>query len=257
MNSGQWAPLVGSGLAALGSLYLLLSSDPEEKEKDNPNPSAHYHCTCSMQDVSMSPSTPSTPIASPRNVRRSSSKNERRSLTEIERVPTTSGPVVRTQTKRSWTVDDAGNRRKVANVLTNIGNYIGTAAQDRFDDSEFKHGKAVDYPELPGEENRNPGLNLIREQYNPTRDSDIRPSRAGSFISGVEGSIRGVSPSLHSQSTQRPHASTLPAGRISTESQNPTSSSSVPLDRGRKPRRDTLEVPSPVYRSSTQTSLPP
>lgn len=60
----------------------------------------------------------------------------------------------------------------------NFGNYVGTAAQDRFHDSEFKHGKAVDYRELHGGEHRNPGLILIREQYNQSRDPDIRPSRA-------------------------------------------------------------------------------
>lgn len=254
---GQWAPLVGSGLAALGSLYLLLSSD--QPELDEKGKAVVHHCNCSTHHTSTSVSPSSTPLATPA-IRRSSSKDERRSLEEIEIVPSTSSPVVRTQTKRSWTQSDVGNRRKVANVLSNIGNYIGTAAQDRFDDSEFKHGKAVDYPELPGEGYRNPGLGLIRREYNQPRD-ETRPSRAPSFISitGYEGSIRGVSPqpqSPRSPSTSRPHASTMPS-RISTELQNPTSTSSVPLDRGRKPRRDTLEVPSPIHHTSTRNSLPP
>ncbi|KAG4442566.1 hypothetical protein IFR05_001978 [Cadophora sp. M221] len=252
---GQWAPLVGSGLASLGSLYLLLSSDqPDLDEKGKA--AIHHHCNCSTHNISMSPSQSSTPVVTPAIIRRSTSKDGRRSLAEIETVPSTSGPAVRTQTKRSWTQTDAGNRRKVANVLTNIGNYIGTAAQDRFDDSEFKHGKAVDYPELPGEGYRNPGLGLIRREYNQPRDAEVRPSRAPSFtgVSGAEGSIRGVSPqSPRSPSTQRPHASTIP-GRTSTESHNPTSSSSVPLNRG---RRDTLEVPSPIHHTSTRNSLPP
>jgi len=248
---------VGSGLAALGSLYLLLSSD--QPELDEKGKAVVHHCNCSTHHTSTSVSPSSTPLATPA-IRRSSSKDERRSLEEIEIVPSTSSPVVRTQTKRSWTQSDVGNRRKVANVLSNIGNYIGTAAQDRFDDSEFKHGKAVDYPELPGEGYRNPGLGLIRREYNQPRD-ETRPSRAPSFISitGYEGSIRGVSPqpqSPRSPSTSRPHASTMPS-RISTELQNPTSTSSVPLDRGRKPRRDTLEVPSPIHHTSTRNSLPP
>ncbi|KAK0124721.1 hypothetical protein ONS96_008604 [Cadophora gregata f. sp. sojae] len=253
---GQWAPLVGSGLAALGSLYLLLSSD--QPELDERGKAIVHHCNCSNHHSSIS--SPSSPPLSPPAIRRSSSKDGRRSLEEVEIVPSTSGPAVRTQTKRSWTQTDAGNRRKVANVLTNIGNYIGTAAQDRFDDSEFKHGKAVDYPELPGETYRNPGLGLIRREYNQPRD-DTRPSRAPSFISisGYEGSIRGVSPqpqSPRSPSSQRPHASTMPS-RASTEVQSPASSSSVPLDRGRRPRRDTLEVPSPVHHTSTRNGLPP
>ncbi|KAH7409750.1 hypothetical protein BKA64DRAFT_570896 [Cadophora sp. MPI-SDFR-AT-0126] len=255
---GQWAPLVGSGLAALGSLYLLLSSD--QPESDEKGKAVVHHCNCSTHHTSSNASPSFTPLATPA-IRRSSSKDGRRSLEEIEIAPSTSGPAVRTQTKRSWTQSDAGNRRKVANVLTSIGNYIGTAAQDRFDDSEFKHGKAVDYPELPGENYRNPGLGLIRREYNQPRD-DTRPSRAPSFISigGYEGSVRGVSPQPQSprspSTSQRPHVSTMPP-RASTESHNPASSSSVPLDRGRKPRRDTLEVPSPIHHTSTRNSLPP
>lgn len=62
--------------------------------------------------------------------------------------------LVQTMSQRSRTTD-AGNRRKVAETLSRIGNYLGSAAPDRFDDSDFKHGKAVDFPEIPGEEHRN------------------------------------------------------------------------------------------------------
>jgi hypothetical protein len=154
---------------------------------------------------------------------------------------------------------DAGNRRKVAKALTTMNNYLGTAAHDRFDDSEFKRGKAVDFPEIPGEERRNRALPQIREQYNQYQDTDgnvtpvlrEQPSRAGRFTDsvasglGVEGSSttpRSASPqspqSPHSPSPfpspttpRRPHASTLPAERT----------------------RDTLKVPSPVHHSPNIT----
>jgi hypothetical protein len=43
---------------------------------------------------------------------------------------------------------------------------------NRFDDSEFRHGKALDFPEIPGESQRNPVLSQIRMQYNKYRDAD-------------------------------------------------------------------------------------
>ncbi|CZS88370.1 uncharacterized protein RAG0_00111 [Rhynchosporium agropyri] len=258
---GQWAPLVGSGLAAFGSLYLLLSSD--QPDRDANEKTLPHHCNCSAHDHTpiASPSPSSTPFATPA-IRRSSSKDGRRSLAELEIAPQSSLNLTQTQTHHSRrTQSDFGGRRKVANVLTNIGNYIGTAAQDRFDDSEFKHGRAVDYPELPGEAYRNPKLIQTRREYNPLREETGR-SRAPSFISNGpgEGSIRGVSPqsprSIRQSSTQRPQLGILP-GRTSTEEQIPMSSASVPIDQGRRGRRDTLEVPSPIHHAPARNGLPP
>lgn len=211
---------------------------------------------------------------------RSSSNDGRGPSTEI--VTTTSLPAPRQghQAERTRTAD-AGNRRKVANVLTAISNYVGTAAYERFDDSEFKRGKAVDFPEIPGEEHRNRELPRIREQYNQYQDAhgNVRlreqRSRAGSFTNsvasglGVEGSStksRAASPqppqSPHSSSPlpspttpRRPHASTLPAERTSFGLHNPPSSSSAGPSGGMlRQRRDTLEVPSPVHHSHTRNN---
>jgi hypothetical protein len=282
---GQWAPIVGTGLAVLASLYLLLAADPEAvKEEANPNVSMH-HCNCSMQEVGIglfraSSHSDDTPGAT--DMRRSFSNSGGGTSSEI--VPTTSRPAPGQghQVKRSWTAD-AANRRKVAKALTAIGNYLGTAAHDQFDDSEFKRGKAVDFPEIPGEEHRNSALPQIRERYNQSRDADgnvtpvlrERPSRAGSFTGsvasglGIEGSSttpRAASPqspqSPHSPSAfsspttpRRPHASTLPAERTSFELQNPPSSSSAGPTRGRlRQRGDTLEVPSPVHYGPTRNN---
>lgn len=55
----------------------------------------------------------------------------------------------------------------MAKTLTKIGEYMGNAAPDRFDDSEFKTGRAVNFPELPGEEHRN--IALPQMYVSPTR----------------------------------------------------------------------------------------
>ncbi|QSZ32101.1 hypothetical protein DSL72_001670 [Monilinia vaccinii-corymbosi] len=238
---GQWAPIVGTGLAVFGSLYRLLAANMEaEDEEVNPNTSQHHDL--SKQEVGLGIVPESPPIitsASIETMRQTLSNSSARASHEAQ---TTSDPHSLGLAKSP---PDVGNRRKVANVLTAIGNYIGTAAQFRLDDSEFKHGKAVDFPEIPGEDQRNPKLQHIREAYNQTRDADgnitpiLRPSRApsinGSIISGLDiesgaGAAEPVSP--------RPPTSQF-------------SSSLADSDRPRL-RRDTLEVPSQVHHNLTR-----
>jgi hypothetical protein len=275
---GQWAPISGTILAVLGALYLLLQLDlkavPEEPNLNASMP----HCNCAMHEGGTGPSAASSnPVTTlgATDMRRSSSNSGGETSSEI--VPTTSqpGPGQGHKIKRSWTATDRGNRRKVAKALTAIGDYLGTAAQDRFDLSEFKRGKALDYPEVPGEERRNPELLLIREQYNPSRDADgnvtpaLRgsPSRAGSFtgsfVSGFGG--EGSSTTLRDASFPSPfappsiprilHAATLPAERPSFELPNPPLSSSAGATGGR-PRQpgDSLAVPSRVHHSPTRSN---
>lgn len=177
------------------------------------------------------------------------------------------------QARRPEMAGDSGSRRKVAKMFIAVGNSLGAAAHDWFDDSEFKRGRAVDFPEIPGEINRNRDLAQIRELYNPRRDADgnatpLPRSRASSFVGsvasgrGVEGLSRAASPRPSRSPSplpvtaagQRQRASTMPVGRVSFELQ------AVDPNRGRRrARRDTLEVPTPMHhnpmRSHRSTSI--
>ncbi|TVY82447.1 hypothetical protein LSUE1_G004250 [Lachnellula suecica] len=266
---GQWAPIVGAGLAVLGSLSLFLAKDLDsEKEESRPDSSIHHcHCNHSMQEIGGGLAhTPhaATPPNDATELHRSFTADARG--TSMETVPT-AATHQNNQLLRSTTASttDAGNRKRVATALTAIVNHLGTAAH--FDDSEFKHGKALDFPEIPGEQHRNPTLPQIREQYNQHRDSDepstpilrerhSRASFTGSINSGLgieryTTSPRAASP--HSPQSPRspspyPRSSTLPVQRTSSELHNPPSPSSPALSEGgARPRRDTLEVPSPVH----------
>ncbi len=91
---------------------------------------------------------------------------------------------------------DKGSRRKVAEALSAIGEYLRTATPDQVDDSKFKHGKAFDYPKIPGEEQRNPDLNRIRGHYNRSRDVEEnlspdprRQASRSSFTSNVNSGL--------------------------------------------------------------------
>jgi hypothetical protein len=146
---------------------------------------------------------------------------------------------------------DVGGRRKVAKTLSTVGNaLLGTAPHDWYDDSEFKQGTASNFPEIPGEEHRNPTLNQIREQYNPRRDIDGHvtpapshsraPSFNGSVVSGLGIEARG--------------SFDLPSPEVGT------SNAQRSLRRDtleRVQRRDTLEVPGQQHHSPTQSSSAP
>ncbi|KAL2065977.1 hypothetical protein VTL71DRAFT_2048 [Oculimacula yallundae] len=152
----QTAPIASTGLAALGSPYLLLSSNqPDVDENGN---AVGNHLDCSTHNVSglsrhfshNSPLQVSVAVHP---------KTDEEGLQKSKSSP----PPVVTPSDRG-PKPDTGNSTKVANVLTNIANYIGTAAQDRFNDFEFKHGTAVGHPELPGESYKKLGLVLIRKK---------------------------------------------------------------------------------------------
>lgn len=262
---GQWAPIVGAGLAALGSLYLRVASDLEAVD-----PKAHANG--STPEVDQVPETASVHSAFTAAVsvhtRPSFSNSRAGDPTALEMVPTaTEHPQDQgLKIKRSWTQQESGSRGKVAKTLTRIGNYLGTASPDQFDDSEFRHGRALEWPEIPGEQGRNSALHQTREKYNPERDLDgsvtptnmERRSRAESFTGstasgfGIEGGSSSRTPS-----PLRPRASTLSVKPVPYDAQDSHSPSSAgPTGRRPQPRRDTLEVPAAVHHNVSRNEQP-
>ncbi|KAK8065067.1 hypothetical protein PG997_011814 [Apiospora hydei] len=220
---GQWAPIVGTVLAALGSLYVLGMNPPPPPQ---PTPagdpsvseggSVHHcdHCSLRQGGVNNEPRIVSRPdevfVDSPPRDNRDSHRgralvhdspaphaadsspemvdlgrttsttpHSATQTTDLQRTPSNHGASASASEEggvggvRSVpTPSDAGGRRKVAQMIGDLGRYMGTPAPDLFDDSEFKRGPAQDWPEIPGEATRNPDLGQIRSQYNQPRDSD-------------------------------------------------------------------------------------
>ncbi|KAF7122939.1 hypothetical protein CNMCM5793_001115 [Aspergillus hiratsukae] len=238
---GQWAPIVGAGLAVLGSLSLSLAA-AVEKQEDNvegkanstysdPLPSERIIGGAEASCVQDRPSSPGGDRDSSMEVGQTMSQNSR-------------GPL-----RHSATEDrDQGSRRKIARTLIAISDWMSIAAHDRY---QFKSGPAQGFPEVPGEENRNGDLNRIREQYD--RLSRV-PSFTGSISSrrDFEGSPRipttaSPAPSMGGRS----QASISQADRSSFDVQDPSSSSSSgnATRSHSRARGNTLEVPKPVYAS--------
>jgi hypothetical protein len=159
-------------------------------------------------------------------------------------------------------VSDQGGRLTVAAKLKAFADYMGTASPDRFDISTFRGSPANDFPEIPGEQQRNRQLQQIRITYNePREDEDSRSirsarprSRAASFngntASGFGIGREGLTRS-RTASPVRPRPSPLVGNGGSFEPQHPASD---PI--GTRVRRATLEVPSPVPRTPTRLATP-
>ncbi|KAL2802976.1 hypothetical protein BJX63DRAFT_413312 [Aspergillus granulosus] len=245
---GQWAPIVGAGLAVLGSLIVFLTAE----DADTKAPTCK--CTCHSSEeqeprcAERQHSSPSEP-----NLETTSIPAPGDAHTRLVRRPT----------------PDLGSRRKITRVLVRLGTSLSIAAHDRLHDYEFKQGPALDFPEIPAEPQRNGALQQIREQYNPKRDSNgnITLSRVGSNASMASYSISPRS-SRQSACSRSPSPCRAPSpsrsGEIrgSSEVQNAPITPSSDGDPGDRPRRrtNTLEVPVPAHhvpmrRSSSISSV--
>jgi len=144
-RAGQWAPIVGTGLALFGSLYVALAAHetPEHSRTSGSSPS-------------------------PSNYSPNRMESPRRSAGDLARVPTHA------------TLE--GTRRTVAGWLTTVAEYVGTPQQKSYDDGGFRRGRAAGFPRIPGEENRNVNLTQIAEQWtsrDPSREPSVRRTISG------------------------------------------------------------------------------
>ncbi|KAJ5542114.1 hypothetical protein N7535_004537 [Penicillium sp. DV-2018c] len=206
--SGQWAPIVGTGLAALGSLYLLLAADMDAEKK-------RY-----LQSVQGEPDQATVgQCARCGNSASSDTRSDSRRGSGNSIHPHTTNQSSATQSRSEG---DLG-RRKVAQVLNRTSTLLAVKAYKQIERGGFNADAKILYPTTPGEEYKNKLLKSQQLKYQSTHTPDTR-SRAGSFISSRgsvdngEGSSRtSRSPIRHSvpaptpaRSRSRPnHASSL------------------------------------------------
>lgn len=223
MKSGQWAPIAGTVIAALGSLYLLwykegvpgrgkpeIQYHPSEGSEREPSPS---------RGSDAHPSSGRNSESHPLGIHPTLSNDWRlsRAVTQPD--------LERNNTNRTYHEDEpTAGRPRVRQWFTTAANYLGNAAHQKLDVSDYKDQKAHGFPEVPGELLRNPDLEITRTQYEQLREQN---SRAQSTYAASTYSTSA----LEGGSTPPPQFSP----RLDT------SPSRVPK------RRDTLEVPAPVH----------
>ncbi|KAI8953040.1 hypothetical protein F4801DRAFT_588644 [Xylaria longipes] len=253
---GQWSNVVATSLVVFGSLFFVQSEGEINSKEDISSSRSHNtkdpgpnHTTHSIRDhESINNSIPGTPfgiltdhVMDSSSIRHDIPENaqpDERLRDFIELRPLT------TNTNNQPVSLSISNkhRNRVATLLNQFGEYLGTAAPDRYDNSVFEEGKA-EFPEIPGEAGRVARFEEFRDWYRGTHQLEdggsVIPglSRVESF-SSIRVSDRDGSPSRSRSNTtpdeQREHPS-VELGRVTT---SPVAGPS------RRARGDTLEVPS-------------
>ncbi|KGO68438.1 hypothetical protein PITC_070630 [Penicillium italicum] len=134
---GQWAPIVGKALAALGSLYPLFSADMEAAEKEDGQQEETVvgkcpNCDCAVSDTG--------------------SSDRRDSRTSAERQdPDIEMKAIRRHTtnQTNITQPDVG-RRKVARLFDAASEFMTTKAHNQIEKTGFKPEAKTTYPETLG-----------------------------------------------------------------------------------------------------------
>ncbi|RYP76637.1 hypothetical protein DL769_003597 [Monosporascus sp. CRB-8-3] len=270
---GQWGPIVGTVLAALGSLYVLLATDLDTLQDPRTGGAA--------QDLLITATSPSIASPSFSYTRPRSIISQNGDSGDHMSMNSQFGQDAAFRRQQTWVLPDAGYRRKVARALLKINSYLETATLDRFDDSGFRRGEALGFPEVPGENYRNPALRRAKEQYKQNREAENREtenalpdlsrqnSQADSFARSVSPRFGGEGGSAtRTGLSQKPRSSrsTSPVRdrghRSSTETTNINSSgrgnhpsiSDFFGASGQRLRSDTLEVPKPTHHNHTRNS---
>jgi hypothetical protein len=196
---GQWAPIVGTGLAALGSLLSLLSAemDAENKkdgqsEEGQPDEAPVGLCArCGARCGNCASSET-----------QSSSRRESETSTDEHQMEASGRRATnQTTTTQSRSEPDLG-RRKVAKFLNKTSNMLAIKAYKQIERGGFNRDAKTTYPTTPGEEYKNKELQSQQLKYQITHTPDTR-SRAGSFISSRESVDNGEGSSRMSRSPVR------------------------------------------------------
>lgn len=262
---GQWANLVATALVVLGSLFYV-KAQPTVNEKEDatsshsrgrrsPEPRPSTQCNGDHESTRSESPMVLSYTETPQQMDSCSINHDVPTATQSDdqRVDANELESVTIHTTRGEVPLSISNkhRNKVATLLNQVSEYLGTPAPDRYDNSVFQEGKA-EFPEIPGERGRVAGFEDLRDWYRSSHQQEengnIMPglSRVGSSASmrTPDGGFtdRDTSPSRPPRSPSR--SSTTPAvqseysplelSRITT---SPVASSSL------RSRRDTLEVP--------------
>ncbi|KAF5009288.1 hypothetical protein FDECE_4500 [Fusarium decemcellulare] len=196
-NIGQWAPVVGTAMAMLGSLYLLMARHVHD---EHPYTYTH-HCNCSHchlghnHDRSRSPHRASSislhSHQDNRSVHSALADRNNHLSPALDPYPSRSSASLRTQ-DASGDEDNPPPKRnpireKIEGGFYRIGKILGTPAEDFITQPKSRKKHRVDLPLIPGERFRNErvsGVENEREQQEEEENSPPR-SRASSFISSA------------------------------------------------------------------------
>ncbi|KAJ6144736.1 hypothetical protein N7470_008631 [Penicillium chermesinum] len=218
---GQWAPVVGTGLAIVGSLYLLFAAEMDKEDKPSKNPVPPCP-TCGGDEMYRDRlgSTSSGP---------SSRDSDQEATVEMEETVSYPSFPKLSQITTLPGEDDPRGRRTVARFFNAASGYLATKAHTNFEENGFEVNERTTFPEVPAESFRNEHYQDMKNIFEST---PITRSRATSFVgseySNGEGSSRTPRETPNRQLSlpvrspkpafiRRPHSKTLPSRSNSFE----------------------------------------
>lgn len=182
---GQWAPIVGTGLGVVGSLYIFLAADMEAEDKklqipeDQLNEDIVTRCSrcdgCAVLDEDTGSGADSS--RSGQSIDEQSSLPMARTATQ----PSIGTTVHRASTTQSEGNTDPGGRKKVARILSTASRALAAKANSKFEYSGFEVQERNIFPTIPAEGFRNRDLSDFQKAYNTPQPR----SRASSFVESI------------------------------------------------------------------------
>lgn len=155
-------------------------------------------------------------------------------------------------------------RHRGGRAMIVVFEYIGTAAEDTFENSGFKHAKEK-WIQYPGEKFKNPALPLTVDQFRRSREFSRASDHIASMSGGIESTRDMETASARSFQSQDSAPSPRPRSLLARLDTATTASNSTFPDGeilsgvpGRRGTSETLQVPSlpsPIYRGPTRESL--
>lgn len=236
--AGQWSPIAGTLLAALGSLYIVWATDGDIILYDKSKAPRSESSQSNRGERPTMPRGRSSQQYSPTRTetlpRLSSDLNGLQiSITGASRVPSPDEHIesVRTRTDTAKSEFNAG-RGKVRKWFEKAGTKMSDAAHRELDVSTYDNPKARRFPWIPGEELKNPDIYRTSSNYDVKRKANSEYAR-----------------SIRSAREASPGSPSTPTAEMSPQpDSHPDAITVIPPQ-----RRSTLKVPALAYQSPKPT----
>ena len=181
---------MGTFLATIGSLYIVLATDLEDSKHEKAVEALGGHCDCAHHHELMMNQDGDHPTSSD-----GGSLRVREHMPplmpgfSVDLLPVLSHGT--TGKQRDAKQSGTAGRRKFRDIMIRLNEKTGAMAI-RNDDEAFQLGPANAFPEIPGEKERNPELQQIRERYNEIASPSLRPARSRSESVRSEGEVSAL-----------------------------------------------------------------
>ncbi|KAI3587929.1 hypothetical protein IWW34DRAFT_600738 [Fusarium oxysporum f. sp. albedinis] len=192
-NIGQWAPITGTAMAMVGSLYLLLARHADQAGEPYPS----HHCNCSHchfnDDISQVSHQESISSLNSHHITLTVTNTDTRTNNQLSPHldPTQPRSSISSRLRDPSVYEEHNQpprnpyRQKIENAFFRFGEMIGTPAHDFITEPKVKRPDRVDLPMIPGEEFRNVRVSAVEIERDQHQDDELSPIYVNAYISAA------------------------------------------------------------------------